>query len=361
VNVVVATPGGTSNPLAFTYASGPTLASVSPSAGSPSGGTLITLTGTGFVAGSTTVTVGGNACTAVTVTSATSLTCVTPAGVAGTVNVVVATPGGTSAPALFTYSATATPRLANGSTRALVLTGDNVMIGGFVIGGTAPKKVLVTARGPSLAAQGVSGALADPFLTLYSGATPIATNDDFGTAGNASEIPPALQPGNAKESAILVTLNPGAYTAIVTGVGGTGGISIVEVFELDKPETPLANASTRAPVYTGDNVMIGGFVIQGDAPLTVLVTARGPSLSSQGLGGVLADPVLTLYSGATAIASNDDWETNANAAAIRATGVAPASSKEAALLVRLNPGAYTAIVTGANGATGISIVEVFAQ
>jgi hypothetical protein len=260
-------------------------------------------------------------------------------------------------------------RLGNISTRGRVETGNDVMIGGFIIGGTLPKKVLITARGPSLANFGVTGVLANPKIELYasqSGAK-ILENDDWQSNANAGEIaalgtaPAGLAPSNPLEAALLVTLNPGAYTAVVSGADGGSGVGIVEVFEQDKPDVPLVNISTRGQVQTAGNVMIGGFVIQGDAPLTVLVTARGPSLSSQGLGGVLADPVLTLYSGATAIASNDDWETNANAAAIRATGVAPASSKEAALLVRLNPGAYTAIVTGANGATGIGIVEVFAQ
>jgi len=252
-------------------------------------------------------------------------------------------------------------RLVNIATRGPVFTGDSVMIGGFIIQGTAPKKVVVTARGPSMAAQGVSGTLSDPFLTLYSGATPIATNDDFSSAANAGEIPESMKPGNAKESAILTTLSPGAYTAIVTGVGGTTGIAIVEAFEVDKPESPLVNIATRAPVLTGDNVMIGGFIISGDSPRTVLVTARGPSLSAQGVPGTLANPMLTLYSGQTVIAANDDWGSAPNATAIQATGVGPTDPLESAILTTLNPGAYTAIVTGAGGATGIGIVEVFAR
>jgi len=254
------------------------------------------------------------------------------------------------------------PALRNLSTRGTILAGDRVMIGGFIVGGTSPKKILVTARGPSLAAQGVQGTLANPSLTLHAGSTAIAANDDWATNANAADIAATgFGPTHPSESALLATLDPGAYTAIVTGADGSTGIGIVEAFEVGASEVPLINIATRAPVLEADNVLIGGFILQGDSPRTVLVTARGPSLASQGVPGVLSDPVLTLYSGATPVASNDDWQSNANAAAIQATGVAPANAKESALLMTLNPGAYTAIVTGANNATGIGIVEVFAQ
>jgi hypothetical protein len=133
------------------------------------------------------------------------------------------------------------------------------------------------------------------------------------------------------------------------------------VFEVDTPTSPLINISTRGAVLTGNNVMIGGFIIQGDTPQTVVVRARGPSLAAAGVPGVLANPVLTLYSGATAIAANDDWQTAANAAQLSASGFAPSNPQEAAILITLNPGAYTAIVTGAGGTTGVGIIEVFAQ
>jgi DNA-binding transcriptional regulator YdaS (Cro superfamily) len=257
---------------------------------------------------------------------------------------------------------TGPPRLFNISTRGRVETGNDVMIGGFIIGGPTPKKVLITARGPSLSAFGVAGALANPVLWLYSGQNVIATNDNWGTAPNVAEITATgIAPSNALESAILMTLNPGAYTAIVRGVGGSTGVGIVEVFEIDHPEVPLINISTRGQVQSGDNVMIGGFIIQGDAPRTVLITARGPSLSDFGITNPLANPLLQLFSGQTQIASNDDWQTNANVTAIQATGVAPTNPLESAILMTLNPGAYTAIVSGAGGGTGVGIVEVFAQ
>jgi hypothetical protein len=239
------------------------------------------------------------------------------------------------------------------------------MIAGFIIQGSSAKKVLIRARGPSLAVApfNVPGTLADPFLTLYSGATPIDTNDDFAQHANAAQIPADWTPGNAKEAAIVTTLNPGAYTAIVNGVSSTSGVAIVEVFEIDQPGTPLINIATRGPVYTGDNVMIAGLIIQGDAPKTVLITARGPSMAGppHNVPGTLSDPVLTLYSGQTPIASNDDWGGASNASQIQTAIGAPTNPKESAILITLQPGAYTAIVNGANNATGLGIVEVFAQ
>ncbi len=259
----------------------------------------------------------------------------------------------------------ASTRLLNIATRGKVETVDNVMIAGFIIQGSSPKKVLIRARGPSLAAApfNVPGTLSDPFLTLYSGATPIDSNDDFALHANAAQIPADWIPASAEEAAIVTTLNPGAYTAIVNGVSGSTGVAIVEVFEIDQPGTPLINIATRGPVYTGDNVMIAGLIIQGDAPKTVLITARGPSMAGppHNVPGTLANPTLSLYSGQTVIASNDNWPEAANAAQIQTAIGAPSNTLESAILVTLQPGAYTAIVSGAGGGTGLAIVEVFAQ
>ena len=252
-------------------------------------------------------------------------------------------------------------RLGNISTRLAVLTGDHVLIGGFIIGGTTPKTVVVRARGPSLAAAGVPNVLLNPTLNLYSGQTLVASNDDWQQAPNAATIQSSgFAPADTRESAIYTTLNPGAYTAIVMGAGGTTGVGIIEVFEVDNIATPLINISTRGFVQTGNNVMIGGFIIQGDGPKTVVVRARGPSLTSAGLHFVLVNPVLSLFSGQTVIASNDDWQTAANAATLQSSGFAPSDSRESAIYITLNPGAYTAIVQGASGTTGLAIVEVFA-
>ncbi len=254
------------------------------------------------------------------------------------------------------------PRLANIATRMQVLTGADVLIGGFIIGGSQAKTVVVRARGPSLTAAGVPGALQNPLLQLFSGATQIAANDDWQQAANADTVlSSGFAPADSRESAILATLTPGAYTAIVSGMGGTTGVGIVEVFEVDLPEVPLINIATRGQVLTVADVMIGGFIIQGDGPQTVIVRARGPSLTALGVPGALQDPVLQLFSGQTQIGVNDDWQADVNAAQILSKGFAPSDSREAAILVTLPPGAYTAIVTGKNGTTGVGIIEVFAQ
>ncbi len=258
--------------------------------------------------------------------------------------------------------ATSIPRLANLSTRGQVQTGNDVMIAGFIIAGSAPKRVLITARGPSLSALGVPGVLSDPMIELLSGQTIIARNDNWGNAPNLPDIQASgLSPSSPLESAILVTLDPGAYTAIVSGERGVTGVGIVEVFEIDAPEVPLANLSTRGLALAGDSVMIGGFIVQGNSPKTVLIRARGPSLADFGVPGILSNPLLRLYSGQTPIAANDDWVTSLDATSIEATGLAPTSGVESAILVTLNPGAYTAIVSGADGGSGVGIVEVFAR
>ena len=270
--------------------------------------------------------------------------------------------GATTLTATFDPPSIATPRLANISTRMQVLTGDDVLIGGFVIQGTASKTVVVRARGPSLIPFGIANALVNPVLQLFSGPTQVAINDDWGTAANAAAVTSSgFAPGNALESAILMTLAPGAYTGIVTGAGGATGVGIIEVFEVDQPGVPLANISTRGRVLTGNDVMIGGFVIQGTQPQTVVVRARGPSLIPFGIANALGDPVLQLFTGATPITSNDNWQTATNAAAIQASGFAPSNANESAILITLAPGAYTAIVTGAGNTTGVGIIEVFAQ
>jgi DNA-binding beta-propeller fold protein YncE len=251
-------------------------------------------------------------------------------------------------------------RLANIAARMRVLTGDNVLIGGFAIGGSTNKTVVVRARGPSMAADGVPGTLADPQLQLFSGQTQIGYNNNWQEAANAAQITSSgFAPPNPFESAILINLAPGLYSAIVTGVGSTTGVGLIEVFEVGNPTTPFVNLATRGQVLTGSDVMIGGFIIQGDGPQTVVVRARGPSLASSGLTGLLANPLLQLFSGQTQIAVNDSWQDAANAGSILASGYAPAHPAEAAILITLQPGAYTAIVTGVGNTTGVAIVEMF--
>jgi hypothetical protein len=205
----------------------------------------------------------------------------------------------------------------------------------------------------------VPGVLANPQLQLFSGVAQVGGNDNWSEAANQADlVASGFAPSEAFESAILTTLAPGAYTAIVSGVGGSTGVGIVEVFEVDEVASPLINIATRGRVLIGDNVMIAGLVIQGDGPQSVVVRARGPSLAAAGVPGVLANPQLQLFSGATQIGFNDDWQ-DTDGAAILASGFAPSDPNESAILITLQPGAYSAIVTGVSGGTGVAIVEVF--
>jgi hypothetical protein len=247
------------------------------------------------------------------------------------------------------------PRLVNLSTRGLTLGSANPMIGGFVIGGSAAKTVVITAKGPSLAQYGIANALSNPTLTLVraSDNATLATNDNWGSAANAAQIQASgFAPSNALESAILTTLAPGAYTAVVSGAGGVTGLGLVEVYEVDRPDIPLINVSTRGQISTGGDVMIGGFVI--DSPMTVVVRAGGPSLTQYGIANALANPTVTLVraSDNVAIATNDDWGSAANVAQLVSSGFAPSNPLESAILVTLQPGAYTAIVSGVGNTTG---------
>jgi len=276
------------------------------------------------------------------------------------------TPTPTSTP---TPTPTATPEnttLGNISTRLSVQTGDNALIGGFIITGTQPKSVLLRAIGPSLANANppVAGALADPILELHSGATILATNDNWMDAPNKQEIiDSTIPPTDDLESAILMPLDPGSYTAIVRGVNDTTGVALVEAYDLDNAvDSKLANISTRGLVQTGDNVLIGGFIVLGPDTQQVIVRAIGPSLANANppVPGALADPTLELHNpdGST-LASNDNWR-DTQEDEIIATTIPPTDDAEAAVVATLVPNAYTAIVRGVNDTTGVALVEVYA-
>jgi hypothetical protein len=256
-------------------------------------------------------------------------------------------------------------RLGNISTRMQVLTGNDVLIGGFIIGGAGAKRVAIVATGPSLTQYGITNALANPTLTLVrqSDQAVMATNDDWQSAANSAQLTAAgFAPSNALESAILIDLAPGAYTAIVSGAGNGTGVGVVAVYEVDHPEYPLVNISTRGQVLTGNDVMIGGFIIFGTTSQTVAVVATGPSLTQYGIANALANPTLTLVrsSDQSVIATNDDWQTDASASQLQSLGFAPSNPLESAILVTLPPGAYTAILSGKNGGTGVGIIGVYA-
>jgi CSLREA domain-containing protein len=256
-------------------------------------------------------------------------------------------------------------QLLNISTRGLVGTGDNVMIGGFIITGTANKTVLLRAIGSSLSNPPINlaGTLQDPTLSLFNSSQQrIGFNDNWADAANAQSIPLALQPTKNSESAILISLAPGAYTAIVGGVNNATGIGLIEVFDLDSnPVSKLSNISTRGLVETGDSVLIGGFVISGAVSEKVVVRAIGPSLAIPpfNISNALQNPTLSLFNdqGST-IQSNDDWQTDQKGDII-ATGLQPSNPAESALVRTLAPGNYTAIVSGVNGTSGIALVEIF--
>ncbi len=247
-------------------------------------------------------------------------------------------------------------RLANISTRAVVGTGANVLIGGFIVTGTQSKKVIVRGIGPSLP---LPGKMLNPTLELHdpSGAV-IAVNDNWWQNSNSAEIAESgVAPTNPGESAVLMSLAPGSYTAVLSGVNQTTGNGLVEVYDLDgAADSKLANISTRAFVQGGDNVLIGGLIVVGQTAADVIVRAIGPSLT---VPGAMADPTLELRDASgILLASNDNWRATQQTAII-ATGVAPTREAEAAIVTTLSPGSYTAIVRGANGTTGVAVVEVY--
>lgn len=251
-------------------------------------------------------------------------------------------------------------RLVNVSTRASVETADGILIAGLVIQGVQPKRIVLRAIGPSLAAFGVNNVLTNPTVRVIRDGVEIAANDDWAAAANAAEVTAAgLAPTDPRECALALTLTPGAYTALVSGVGGATGVALVEVYDLDANSdgARVSNLSTRATVRTGETVEIAGFAVRG-GPRKVLVRGMGPSLT--GVPGILANPTLTLFDGAgTMLATNNDWTAAANAGAIQTSGFAPGSPNEAALLLELPPANYTAILSGVAGGSGIGSVEIY--
>jgi hypothetical protein len=272
-----------------------------------------------------------------------------------------------------------TSYLGNISTRSFVQTGDNVMIGGFIIQGAQSKRVIIRAIGPELSQYGVPNAMANPTLELHNanGAL-IASNDNWQqtiiggiiTSDQVQDIQNSGHaPGDPSESAIIADLPPGNYTAIVRGVNNTTGVALVEAYDLSPSlHSILGNISTRSLVQTGADVMIGGFIVQGTQPKNVIIRAIGPELSQYGVPDPLADPTLELHNGTGAlIASNNDWQhtiiggiiTSNQVQDIQNSGHAPGDASESAIIANLSPGNYTAIVRGVNNTTGVALVEVY--
>lgn len=276
-----------------------------------------------------------------------------------------------------------TDRLINLSSRAKVGTGEKILITGLVIGGTSPKPVLVRAAGPSLVNYGVSGVLPNPQIKIERAGTVVASNDDWGQAENPAALAAAAARIGAfplinasKDAALLTNLTPGVYTVHVTASGTSAqeGVALAEIY--DASENPsadyqrLINISSRGEVTSGENILIGGFIITGNAPKKVLVRGIGPGLAVHGVNGPLADPILKVYQGldgtSSLLATNDNWSADAAAkadidAATAKIGAFPltAGSKDAALLLHLAPGYYTAQVLPNDTSSGIALVEIY--
>lgn len=254
----------------------------------------------------------------------------------------------------------------NVSTRVAVGTGESAIISGFIVSGGA-QAVVVRALGPSLANYGVAGALLDPVLELHnSGGSTIATNDNWGDT-QASQFKQAgayraFQPPSALEPAIAITLQPGAYTAVVHGKNGATGVALAEVYvAAETVGASVSNISTRAMVRTGDDVLIGGMTVSGDSSVPVILRALGPSLTKYGVAGVLANPVLELHDrDGNLIGYTDNWRDDADQAIrIWRAGYAPSTSMEPAMSVTLAPGNYTAIVRGSGNTSGVALFEAY--
>ena len=247
--------------------------------------------------------------------------------------------------------------LANIATRVRVGTGDDVLIGGFIVTGTQPKRLIARAIGPS---TGIAAALADPQLEIFNAAGErVGFNNNWREAANRDEIiATTIAPTNELESAVLGSVIPGAYTAVVRGVGGGTGVGVVEVYDLNRAtDSRLANIATRGLVQSGDDVMIGGFIVEGGRDQRLLIRAIGPSLP---VPGRLADPLLEIYNrDGVLLTSNDNWRSSQEAE-IAGTGIPPTNDLEAAIFGGASAGAYTAIVRGVGGATGVALVEVYA-
>ena len=256
--------------------------------------------------------------------------------------------------------------LVNLSTRALIGTGENVLIGGFIVQGSSPATVVLRAVGHSLAGQGISNPLADPVMELRNASGALLTqNDDWIDSSDAETIASyRLDPANSLESAILRTLTPGNYTVLVrafdNGNSNLTGTGLVEIFDLHTTNGRAGNISTRGQVLADNDIMIAGFIVGGSQSKETVVRGLGPSLASAGIRNALADPTIELVDRfGTLLASNDNWATGPGAGRITAVGLAPTNSAEAAINAVLGPGPYTVLLRGKNRGTGIGLVEVY--
>jgi hypothetical protein len=254
------------------------------------------------------------------------------------------------------------PQTLNISTRGLVSNDDDTLIGGFIIPGTQAKLVALRVLGPSLTGSGVAGVVANPLLMLFDASgTMIAMNDDWASDPAAAQLSAeGLAPSNAFEAATQQLLAPGAYTVVARSKDGVSGLGLVEAYDLSpSASSKLSNLSTRGFVCSGDDVLIGGFIVGDVANATIILRGLGPSLPSS-VGTTVSDPILTVYdSNGVVIGGNDDWQDDVNMVDIENNGLAPLDSMESATILHPPAGNYTAIVSGANGSTGVGQVEIY--
>ena len=250
--------------------------------------------------------------------------------------------------------------LANISSRTFVHVGENVLIGGFIVDGVVAKRVALRAIGPSLAQYGIADAMADPVLEIIDATgKQVVTNDNWNVPGEELSAY-GIAPTDPREAAVVVALEPGSYSAVVSGKGATTGVALFELYDLDSDLGRIANISTRSRVESGDNVMIGGFILGGSTGTPVIVRAIGPSLVPNGVDDALLDPTLEIYDGnGSLLASNDDWRTDQEGEIFDST-VPPTDNREAAIVATLAPGAYSGVIRGARGTTGVALFEVYA-
>ncbi len=260
--------------------------------------------------------------------------------------------------------------LSDVSLRSVAGTGSNTLIAGFAVSGSTTKSVMVRGIGPTLKSFGVSGVLDNPVLSLYSGSTLLSSNESWSTTTDATRIASTSNsvgafslPNSSNDAALLSSLDSGSYTAAVSGKAGTTGVALIEVYDADPTaDSNIVAVSARTQVGSGDNVMIVGIVVDGDTPKQLLIRAVGPTLTNFGVNGVLADPQLSLFQGSTLLQQNDNWggtSTLSTAFAQAGTFALDPNSKDAAILVTVQPGSYSAIVCGVNNTTGVALVEVY--
>ena len=254
-------------------------------------------------------------------------------------------------------------RLLNIAGRARVEAGDRALIGGFIIDEDLSVRVIIRAIGTSLKSDDkpLTGRLVDPVLELRGDAGElIAQNNDWRTGEQEEQIrATGLAPREDKEAAIVATLQPGAYTAVMRGANDTAGIGVIEIYDLQASNAELGNLAARAFVSTGDDVLIGGFIVQGGPPKRVLLRAIGSSLAET-IPDALEDPTIEVINGEGAkVGENDDWREASNSGEIESTGAAPTHDKESAVVLALPAGSYTATVRGKNNRTGVGVVEIY--